>query len=153
MAEPHDLTEEDLNEDGMMNMQQVSMTEHSDEDVKMILDNSSNSVEESNQNELVVLDNNILEETLGPSKVSQELTDKENNVSEESKIESASAGTSGNSFIFKCVFCERILSPCDDPKLLECLHNACNSCINSKLEEQQNVNQAGIKGNFIFFNL
>lgn len=33
----------------------------------------------------------------------------------------------------KCTFCEAVLTPASEPKLLECLHSACNACIQSKL--------------------
>ncbi|KAI5702993.1 hypothetical protein M8J75_006500 [Diaphorina citri] len=33
----------------------------------------------------------------------------------------------------KCTFCQNILTPASEPKLLECLHSACNACIQSKL--------------------
>ncbi|KAJ8913021.1 hypothetical protein NQ315_002036, partial [Exocentrus adspersus] len=51
---------------------------------------------------------------------------------EEQHVESP---TTGESFTFKCVFCDRVLNANDDPKLLECLHNSCSSCINSRLYE------------------
>ncbi|KAJ8966872.1 hypothetical protein NQ314_003266 [Rhamnusium bicolor] len=54
------------------------------------------------------------------------------NSNEEHHVESP---TTRESFTFKCVFCDRVLSAGDDPKLLECLHNSCSSCINSKLYE------------------
>ncbi|EEB19753.1 conserved hypothetical protein [Pediculus humanus corporis] len=37
----------------------------------------------------------------------------------------------------KCVFCQQILSPLYEPKLLECLHAACGVCVNSKLQDQE----------------
>lgn len=54
------------------------------------------------------------------------------NSTEEQHVESP---TTRESFTFKCVFCDRVLNANDDPKLLECLHNSCSSCINSKLYE------------------
>lgn len=33
----------------------------------------------------------------------------------------------------KCIICQNVLTPVLEPKLLECLHSACNSCIHSKL--------------------
>lgn len=60
-----------------------------------------------------------------------------NNVNEENDVESP---TTGESFVYKCVFCERVLTASDSPKLLECLHNACGSCINNKLFEQNESN-------------
>ncbi|XP_044748323.1 transcription intermediary factor 1-alpha-like isoform X2 [Coccinella septempunctata] len=44
--------------------------------------------------------------------------------------------TTGETFTFKCVFCEQILTFSDGPKLLECLHNSCSNCITSKLYDQ-----------------
>lgn len=37
----------------------------------------------------------------------------------------------------KCVWCSQLLSNNDYPKLLECLHVACDACIKSKYEERQ----------------
>lgn len=36
----------------------------------------------------------------------------------------------------KCVICGIVLSPGNQPKLLECLHAACASCVTAKLQEQ-----------------
>lgn len=59
---------------------------------------------------------------------------KENVVSlEESHVESP---TTGEGYVFKCAFCDQILTSNDEPKLLECLHNACTGCINSKIYDQ-----------------
>lgn len=33
----------------------------------------------------------------------------------------------------KCILCQTVLTPALEPKLLECLHSACNSCIQNKL--------------------
>ncbi|XP_078051959.1 E3 ubiquitin-protein ligase TRIM33 [Augochlora pura] len=38
-------------------------------------------------------------------------------------------------FLSKCVFCEKTFIAGDDPKLLECLHAACTTCVNSKLSD------------------
>lgn len=59
---------------------------------------------------------------------------------EETDVESP---TPGENYVFKCVFCERVLSGGDAPKLLECLHNTCGSCINNKLFEQNEGNAKG----------
>lgn len=40
----------------------------------------------------------------------------------------------------KCVFCNNLVSGSDDPKLLECLHSACGSCVKTKMTE---TNQEG----------
>ncbi|XP_046394134.1 E3 ubiquitin-protein ligase TRIM33-like isoform X2 [Ischnura elegans] len=40
----------------------------------------------------------------------------------------------------KCVFCNQILTVSESPKLLDCLHSACSSCIKSKLKEQEEGN-------------
>ncbi|KAG8222694.1 hypothetical protein J437_LFUL002751, partial [Ladona fulva] len=37
----------------------------------------------------------------------------------------------------KCVFCEKLLSCSDSPKLLDCLHSSCNSCIVTKQKLQE----------------
>lgn len=54
---------------------------------------------------------------------------------EEHHVESP---TTRESFTFKCIFCDRVLSAADNPKLLECLHNSCSSCIDSRLYEHSN---------------
>lgn len=41
----------------------------------------------------------------------------------------------------KCVFCKQCLNASDEPKLLECLHSACGSCIKSKISEVQSTQQ------------
>nr|CAD7397007.1 unnamed protein product [Timema cristinae] len=38
--------------------------------------------------------------------------------------------------VIKCVFCLQMLSSNDNPKLMECLHTACSSCVAAKLNEQ-----------------
>lgn len=37
----------------------------------------------------------------------------------------------------KCVWCNQHLTAQDNPKLLECLHAACNSCVLGKISESQ----------------
>ncbi|KAG5893375.1 hypothetical protein JTB14_000139 [Gonioctena quinquepunctata] len=54
------------------------------------------------------------------------------NTNEEQHVESP---TTRETFTFKCVFCDRVLSAADNPKLLECLHNSCSGCIDSRLYE------------------
>lgn len=44
--------------------------------------------------------------------------------------------TTREGYVFKCIFCESVLTAQDGPKLLECLHNACSNCVNNKLYEQ-----------------
>jgi hypothetical protein len=39
----------------------------------------------------------------------------------------------------KCIFCHHTLTAGDSPKLLECLHTACTSCVSSKLTEQNQL--------------
>ena len=39
----------------------------------------------------------------------------------------------------KCIFCQHTLSSGDNPKLLECLHTACTTCVSSKLTEQNQL--------------
>jgi tripartite motif-containing protein 33 len=39
----------------------------------------------------------------------------------------------------KCIFCQHTLTSGDSPKLLECLHTACTSCVSSKLTEQNQL--------------
>ncbi|XP_076256147.1 E3 ubiquitin-protein ligase TRIM33-like isoform X2 [Rhynchophorus ferrugineus] len=62
------------------------------------------------------------------------------NTSEEQHVESPTATREG--FTFKCVYCDRNLGPNDNPRLLECLHNSCASCINSKLYEHNESSNA-----------
>lgn len=69
------------------------------------------------------------------------MNDKNNN--DEANIESPSTR---DSFIFKCILCDRVLTANDEPKLLECLHNACSSCVRNKLY-YENVNSN--KGKYI----
>ncbi|XP_066154266.1 E3 ubiquitin-protein ligase TRIM33 isoform X2 [Euwallacea fornicatus] len=66
-------------------------------------------------------------------KDNSELDNCNSNSNEEQHVESPSATVEG--FAFKCIYCDRTLTPTDSPKLLECLHNACTSCINGKLFE------------------
>lgn len=54
----------------------------------------------------------------------------------ESNDEHVESPTTRENFTFKCIFCDRILTANDNPKLLECLHNSCSSCIDSRLYEQ-----------------
>lgn len=62
----------------------------------------------------------------------------------ESNDEHVESPTTRESFTFKCIFCDRVLSATDNPKLLECLHNSCSSCIDSRLYEQNE----GMEGKF-----
>lgn len=65
--------------------------------------------------------------------ISKEAFSNSNESSEEQHVESP---TTRESFTFKCIFCDRILTANDNPKLLECLHNSCSSCVDSRLYEQ-----------------
>ncbi|XP_012224191.1 E3 ubiquitin-protein ligase TRIM33 [Linepithema humile] len=38
-------------------------------------------------------------------------------------------------FLSKCVFCNKVFTLGDDPKLLECLHAACTACVSTKLSD------------------
>lgn len=38
-------------------------------------------------------------------------------------------------FLSKCVFCGKVFTMGDDPKLLECLHAACTICVNNKISD------------------
>lgn len=38
-------------------------------------------------------------------------------------------------FLSKCIFCSKVFTLGDDPKLLECLHAACATCVNAKLSD------------------
>ncbi|XP_060532404.1 E3 ubiquitin-protein ligase TRIM33 isoform X2 [Cylas formicarius] len=80
----------------------------------------------------------------------QKQTDKEScfaNSHEEMHVESP---TTGETYTFKCIYCDRVLGASDNPKLLECLHNACASCVNNKLYEQ---NESSASGNQILCTL
>lgn len=52
--------------------------------------------------------------------------------------------STGENYIYRCVFCDQILTANDEPKLLECLHNACGSCTNNKLYEQNENQNKGL---------
>lgn len=39
-------------------------------------------------------------------------------------------------FLSKCVFCNKVFTMGDDPKLLECLHAACTLCVNNKISDR-----------------
>lgn len=55
---------------------------------------------------------------------------------QEQQVDRLESPTTRESFTFKCVFCDRVLTATDNPKLLECLHNSCSSCIDSRFYEQ-----------------
>ncbi|KAL0113294.1 hypothetical protein PUN28_012447 [Cardiocondyla obscurior] len=38
-------------------------------------------------------------------------------------------------FLSKCVFCSKVFTMGDNPKLLECLHAACTGCVNNKISD------------------
>lgn len=38
-------------------------------------------------------------------------------------------------FLSKCVFCSKVFTMDDNPKLLECLHAACTICVNNKISD------------------
>ncbi|CAH0560944.1 unnamed protein product [Brassicogethes aeneus] len=89
---------------------------------------SSADVEQLNQDMLIDAIMSEASELHNP-----ELEQKENIVTDDNHVESP---TTGEGFVFKCAFCDQILSFNDEPKLLECLHNACSGCINSKIFDQ-----------------
>lgn len=109
---------------------------------------SSSDSKDSNGSESINLsgDLSMIEEIVSNADILQaapkleRASEKNAAVSEERTTESPSTG---ESYIFKCVFCESTLNATDDPKLLECLHNACGTCVNNKLYEQ---NDGPIKG-------
>nr|XP_050847136.1 E3 ubiquitin-protein ligase TRIM33-like isoform X1 [Vespula vulgaris]XP_050847137.1 E3 ubiquitin-protein ligase TRIM33-like isoform X1 [Vespula vulgaris] len=43
--------------------------------------------------------------------------------------------TETRAFLSKCVFCGKTFTIGDDPKLLECLHAACTTCVNNKITD------------------
>ncbi|XP_018326695.1 E3 ubiquitin-protein ligase TRIM33 [Agrilus planipennis] len=94
-----------------------------------------------NVENIAVIDNAI-EEVLNSTKEDSN-QDQSNNLTNSSEEENVESGTSGDSFVYKCVFCERILTASDEPKLLECLHNVCGSCVNNKICEQSESNIHG----------
>lgn len=75
----------------------------------------------------------ICDDSLTPAAEESKDEVKEGETTEE-HVESPSTG---EAYTFKCVFCEQVLSASDEPKLLECLHNACGNCIGNKLYENQ----------------
>nr|XP_018912199.1 PREDICTED: E3 ubiquitin-protein ligase TRIM33 [Bemisia tabaci] len=44
----------------------------------------------------------------------------------------------------KCIFCQQILGSAEEPKLLDCLHSACNNCIEAKVRESQLASESDI---------
>lgn len=76
--------------------------------------------------------------------MSKEAFSNSNESSDEQHVESP---TTRESFTFKCIFCDRILTANDNPKLLECLHNSCSSCVDSRLYEQNE----GMGGMYQYF--
>lgn len=40
-----------------------------------------------------------------------------------------------HTFLSKCIFCSKVFTAGDDPKLLECLHAACTTCVTNKLSD------------------
>ncbi|XP_023025015.1 E3 ubiquitin-protein ligase TRIM33 isoform X2 [Leptinotarsa decemlineata] len=75
-----------------------------------------------------------------PKDISKE--DMYGTTSEEQHVESP---TTRESYTFKCVFCDRVLSATDNPKLLECLHNTCSGCIDSRLYEHNEGMQVQVE--------
>jgi len=68
---------------------------------------------------------------------------------ESEKIEEKDSPTTNNESIdsedgTKCVICNTTMTKQDRPLLLECLHSACSSCIDSKLSEKSNQDIIGI---------
>ncbi|XP_026673288.1 E3 ubiquitin-protein ligase TRIM33-like [Ceratina calcarata] len=55
----------------------------------------------------------------------------------EQRIECTTEGqeTEARTSLSKCIFCGKLFTFGDDPKLLECLHAACSTCVNSKLND------------------
>lgn len=125
----------DPNEDiSFMTMQQIGGSDERTNSVDKMLLNSSE--------EICIPHNDILgiHHIEGQVQVEKIVISEEKQAgvsNEEGNVESPSTG---ELFIYKCVFCERNLTAADDPKLLECLHNACGSCINNKLYEQTLTN-------------
>nr|CAH7723760.1 unnamed protein product [Callosobruchus chinensis] len=68
----------------------------------------------------------------------KELSNQTSSSNDEQHVESL---TTRESFNFKCVFCDRVLSGSDNPKVLECLHNSCAGCINSRLYDHGDTQQ------------
>lgn len=68
---------------------------------------------------------------------------------ESEKIEEKDSPTTNNESIdsedgTKCVICNTTMTKQDHPLLLECLHSACSSCIDSKLSEKSNQDIIGM---------
>jgi RING-type zinc-finger len=68
---------------------------------------------------------------------------------ESEKIEEKDSPTTNNESIdsddgTKCVICNTTMTKQDRPLLLECLHSACSSCIDSKLSEKSNQDIIGM---------
>lgn len=76
--------------------------------------------------------------------IQKEVFSNANESNDEQHVESP---TTRETFTFRCIFCDRILTANDNPKLLECLHNSCSSCIDSRLYEQNE----GMGGKFLHY--
>lgn len=126
------MTDNDLYQSDNFINEQPAAEEQIEEDVKpVILPESAPSAQNDDPMEgkslSLFLPNGQLVVPTGTSQ-ERELNEKMN--SDEGNVESP---TTRDSFIFKCILCDRVLSASDEPKLLECLHNACSSCIRNKL--------------------
>ncbi|XP_049937524.1 E3 ubiquitin-protein ligase TRIM33-like isoform X2 [Schistocerca serialis cubense] len=69
-------------------------------------------------------------------------SDKQMNDCSEDTIPSPTTGDNptGNPWCnTKCVFCQHVLSSGDAPKLLDCLHASCSSCLSLKFNEQEQL--------------
>ncbi|XP_044253927.1 E3 ubiquitin-protein ligase TRIM33 isoform X2 [Tribolium madens] len=91
---------------------------HQESTDKDVIDSVQNLTEQSE----MICDDSLVEESKDEAKEASE-----------EHVESPTTGA----FTFKCVFCEQVLSGGDEPKLLECLHNACGTCIGNKLYETE----------------
>ena len=90
------------------------------------------SVENLNEHSEMICDDSLT--AAAPEESKSEAKEVSDANEEQEHVESP---TTGEAYTFKCVFCEQLLSANDDPKLLECLHNACGNCIGNKIYEHQ----------------
>lgn len=107
--------------------------------------NATTSFHQSNLQEISV-DSEVQETIPNTNEKSSETSEKQDdlpNPVEEDNVQSPT----GENFIFKCIFCDKVLTANDDPKLLECLHNSCGNCINNKVYEQ-NISNPNIRSKY-----
>lgn len=115
---------------GFLSLPQIETSEDHNRGIQKVILNPNEDLGLPNPNELMEIHN--MDDPIEEDKVVEE--------KQENEVVDVESPTTGDSFIFKCSFCDRILTASDDPKLLECLHNACESCVNNKIYDQTVTN-------------